>query len=124
MEYIGKLGFGRDVSTGLGRFKVKDLSGFWYALSPFVPSSNFAGKIWFQPFVMFGRHGNYLALSEKPFKNPVIMADEGAVIKKPDNWDRTYCGIALTGLSKIQPEAVGQVYTIVIPCNLGFNQGS
>ncbi|SFM60401.1 type III-A CRISPR-associated RAMP protein Csm4 [Thermodesulforhabdus norvegica] len=128
MKNIGRLGFGRDASTGLGRFRVKDyreiplpnIQGykFLYTLSPFVPLPGRNEQIWFQPFIRFGRHGNYLAVSDHPFKNPVIMADEGAVIECSDGWTKPYVGRALRGLSKIQPEAVGQGYTMVIPCEL------
>ncbi len=128
LELTGKYGFGRDASTGLGRFVVKDCReipapnpegcSFLYALSPFVPPPELGKRVWFQPFVRFGRHGNYLAVSGKPFKNPALMADEGAVIDCPEGWTKPLVGMALRGLSKAQPEAVSQGYAIVIPCEL------
>jgi len=124
---IGRLGFGRDVSTGLGRFDVVECterplptisgSSYLYTLSPFVPAEDEAKKIWFKPFVRFGRHGNVLATSGNPFKNPVLMADEGAIVESSGG-DSPYIGRALSGLSLVQKETIGQGYTIVIPCDI------
>ncbi|MEJ5299605.1 MAG: hypothetical protein WHS38_01300 [Thermodesulforhabdaceae bacterium] len=129
LSCIGSYGFGRDASIGLGRFDVieclerniPDFAGskYCYALSPFVPAEHESGGIWYKPFVRFGRHGNILAVSRNPFKNPVLMADEGAVIEK-SNADKPYIGKALMGLSKIQEKAIGQGYAIVIPCEFNI----
>ncbi|MEM3466443.1 MAG: hypothetical protein QW566_08240 [Candidatus Jordarchaeales archaeon] len=122
---LGILGFGRDASTGLGRFEVVDCrerslpsissAPFLYALSPFVPADG-EDKVWYKPFVRYGRHGNILATSRNPFKNPILMADEGALIKNSAGLSRPYVGKALSGISKVQPEAIAQGYAIVIPC--------
>lgn len=122
---IGKSGFGRDASTGLGRFDLiecrerplPDLSGteYLYTLSPFVPSEEETVKIWYKPFVRFGRHGNLLATSRNPFKNPVLMADEGALLKA-DAIKKPYVGKALSGLSKVLDKTIAQGFSIIIPC--------
>lgn len=125
MENIGKTGFGRDASLGLGRFEIKEIRELkipdltktktFYTLAPFVPDKEM--KVWYRPFVRYGRHGNILAISSNPFKNPILMADEGAVVEL-DSPNYPFIGKALTGISKVQPEAVAQGYTIIIPCEL------
>lgn len=126
---IGNIGFGKDASTGLGRFEVKgyeeiDLTAIGsdepnacYALSPCVPEKDVCSKVFFTPFTRFGRHGDILAKSGKPFKNPVIMADEGAVFIPEDTrvFNKPYIGTAVNRISKIEPKAVTQGYALYIP---------
>jgi CRISPR-associated protein Csm4 len=133
LERIGTSGFGRDASTGLGKFAVTDcreidLAAYGsaqpnalYTLSPSVPKMADYKDALFTPFTRFGRHGDRLAISGKPFKNPVIMADEGALYFPTDMSDalkRPWLGTALTGLSKIQETAVAQGYSLYIPVRL------
>lgn len=122
---MGISGFGRDSSTGLGRFDVIECrerslpsvsdAPFLYALSPFVPTEG-EDRVWYKPFVRYGRHGNVLATSRNPFKNPILMADEGALVENNTGRTRPYVGKALSGVSKVQPEAIAQGYAIAIPC--------
>ena len=127
LERIGKLGYGRDASTGLGHFVVVAQEQLpwpqWmsaealYTLGPAVLDQNDYVKVYCKPFVRFGRHGDRLAHSRNPFKNPVIMADEAAVCAGPkflDNF-KGYVGQAVTGVSKAMPEAVTQGYTLCLP---------
>jgi len=76
--------------------------------------------MFFAPFTRFGRHGTQLLHKGKPFKNPVVMADEGAVfLPKPGDIPKTpYIGQAVTGISKAMPEAVAQGYSLVLPLNI------
>jgi CRISPR-associated protein Csm4 len=130
IKTIGKIGFGKDSSIGLGKFEIAgfkevDLKKFFdsseanacYALSPVVPDVDKYEKIYFSPFVRFGRHGDVLAKSSNPFKNPVIMADEGSVfiIKEKEIFKKPYIGKALTNLSKSEPKTVSQGYSLYIP---------
>ncbi len=128
LKIVGSTGFGKDASIGLGKFDVKDYKELdfkslgsnnpnaTYVLSPVVLSENNYKKIYFSPFVRFGRHGDILAKSKNPFKNPVIMADEGAVLI-PNNFDfsKPYIGKAINGISKVEPKAVTQGYSLYIP---------
>ncbi len=128
LERIGDFGFGKDATVGLGRFKVVqwesiDLRSLGsenpnalYTLAPFVPEENFQ-EIYFNPFIRFGKHGDILAKASNPFKNPVIMADEGAVCMISDErvLKKHYIGKALKGLSKVQSYAVCQGYSLYIP---------
>lgn len=133
LERIGTSGFGRDASTGLGKFAVikcdeVDLATYGsanpnalYTLSPSVPKMTDYKDALFTPFTRFGRHGDRLAVSGKPFKNPAIMADEGALyfpVDMNEALKHPYLGSALTGLSKIQESTVAQGYSLHIPVRL------
>ncbi|WP_305046701.1 type III-A CRISPR-associated RAMP protein Csm4 [Geoalkalibacter sp.] len=137
LERIGALGFGRDASTGLGRFRVCDCRpaelarlgaaqpNALYTLAPCVPDMALYLDALFTPFTRFGRHGDHLATSGKPFKNPVIMADEGALFFPKDlaaALEYPYLGKALGGLSKIQEGTVGQGYALYLPVGLEVAQ--
>lgn len=132
LERIGDTGFGRDASTGLGRFQLGEetlvsLSNWGsstpnacYTLAPCVPEKNSYSQIYFVPFTRFGRHGDVLACSGKPFKNPVIMADEGAVLfpKDSEQFKKPYVGTALGSLSKAEPATVAQGFSLYLPVSV------
>jgi CRISPR-associated protein Csm4 len=129
IKQIGYSGFGKDASTGLGKFDVigyKEIElntigsenpNACYTLAPCVPEKDMFSQMFFTPFTRFGRHGDVLAKSGKPFKNPVIMADEGAVFIFKDKalTDKPYIGTAVTNISKAEPNAVTQGYSLYIP---------
>jgi len=127
LERIGSWGYGRDASTGLGRFSVVDVSSLpltetpdanaCYTLAPSVPAKEAYTRVCFSPFVRFGKHGDRLACSRNPFKNPVVMADEGAVLfpDGEDHFCKPYLGTALRGVSKAAPETVVQGYAPYFP---------
>lgn len=129
IERIGESGFGRDASTGLGRFQLgEDTSvdltvmgssspNACYALAPCVPEKDIYSQIFFTPFTRFGRHGDVLAKSGKPFKNPVIMADEGAVLIPQSSkvFNKPYIGRAIRDISRAEPGAVAQGYALYLP---------
>lgn len=130
LERIGKRGFGRDASTGLGRF---DLAGNYekilpdavdadacYTLAPAVPEHGAFRDYFFTPFTRFGRHGDALATSSAPFKNPVIMADEGAVFIPAERsvFAKPYMGRAICNLSKSDPRTIAQGYAPYLPLKL------
>lgn len=133
-ERIGAIGFGKDASVGLGRFVVTEATEFdlsalgsetpnaCYTLSPCVPQKGAWVNSFFCPFTRFGRHGDAFAKSGKPFKNPVVMADDGAVFVPYDSekiFTRPYFGSAVTGVSKAEPETVVQGYAPYIPVKIG-----
>jgi CRISPR-associated protein Csm4 len=129
MSRIGKFGFGRDASTGMGRFTILDTCPLplpdlsagdaLYTLAPCLPEKDRFNQTWFTPFVRFGKHGDLLAGVRQPFKNPVIMADEGAVCIPAQNIETPYIGCAVTNVSKAMPETVVQAYAPVLPIRLG-----
>ncbi|MDI6781275.1 MAG: hypothetical protein QME49_04115 [bacterium] len=136
LEQIGLTGFGKDASTGLGRFELgedSEINTFdmgsaspdaCYTLSPCVPEKDTFDAMFFNPFTRFGRHGDVLAKSANPFKNPVIMADEGAIFKpekggkerKKMCFDKPYIGTAISDISKhVEFKTVMQGYSLYLP---------
>ena len=130
LERIGKWGYGRNASTGLGRFEVCRIRGLnlpsapspnaCYTLAPCVPQKGVFSDYSFNPFVRFGKHGDTLARSGNPFKNPVLMAGEGAVFfpRNLNSFDKPYIGSALLNTSKAIPQAVVQGYALYLPFRL------
>jgi len=130
LERIGMVGFGRNASTGCGRFSLGEYeekallpnaeSDACYTLAPAIPEKGLYKDYWFTPFTRFGRHGDALAVSRNPFKNPVIMADEGAVFIPTDRnvFLKPYLGCAVANVSKVLPGAVAQGYSIYLPFKL------
>lgn len=132
LEMIGCTGFGKDASTGLGRFEIlgdsetdlakmgSDSPNACYTLSPCVPEKVTFADMFFTPFTRYGRHGDVLAKSANPFKNPIIMADEGGIFKAkhPDIFNKPYIGTAVTNISKAEPKSVAQGYSLYIPVNV------
>lgn len=127
MKRIGMSGFGRDASTGLGRFSVESLEKVdWpgptegagcYTLAPCVPEKEQWKEQYAMPFTRFGKHGSELVFTGKPFKNPVVMADEGSVFypEEGTSIDKAYIGTAVTGLSLAEPRTVAQGYSLYLP---------
>ncbi|MCX7817526.1 MAG: hypothetical protein N2317_08495 [Syntrophales bacterium] len=129
-ERMGKFGYGRDASTGLGRFDVLSVREIaipvrgdavaCYTLAPSVPEKDLYSEVFFVPFTRFGRHGDFLATSSNPFKAPIIMADEGAVLFPSSDvvWSKPYLGCAIKGVSKVEVNTVSQGYSIYLPISL------
>ena len=134
-ENLGKTGYGKKASSGYGHFEVISCeeSSLWkndfsdcnalYTLAPFVLSETEITNIkecFFQPITKYGKHGGDKALSEKPFKKPVIMADMASIIsfKGGINTNKPYIGTAIEGTSYIDNKTVMQGYALCLPCKL------
>jgi CRISPR-associated protein Csm4 len=131
LETIGKTGYGRDASTGMGKFTVEtrddpwpmqDAPDAWLTLAPCVPQGgNFdASRSCYRPFTRFGRHGDMAVHGQNPFKAPVLLADTGALLTPKAFHDTRFTGTGLGGngeLSSNIPATVHQGYTPVIPVN-------
>ena len=128
-ERIGCWGFGRDASTGLGRFSVEsvqeqqwpqatDSDTACFTLGPTVPAKKTFVRCHAAPFTRFGRHGSALARSANPFKKPVIMADEGAILFPADRevFTKPYIGTAVQNVSVVDERTVVQGYSLYLPC--------
>ncbi len=125
---IGQTGYGADASTGKGRFSLSkveeiDLNSLGskdpdslYTLSSSLPAPQIYQQICFETMVRFGKHGNYLANSDYPFKQPVLKAAAGAIFKPvKDYWpEKPFIGVSIRELSKY-PETVDQGYSLFIP---------
>ncbi len=132
---IGLFGYGKDASTGLGKFTVDstesltyaipDQANAWLTLAPCAPQglSWQAERCFYRPFVRYGRHGDRAALSGQPFKKPLLLAATGAVLSPAagDDWTRHWLGQGLGGAD--QPisnnidyhETVHQGYAPALP---------
>ncbi len=135
LQAVGSQGYGRDASIGLGKFTVcphpnplpqaGEGANAYLALAPCAPQGRgFDGdKSYWRVITRFGRHGNVLGISEKPFKNPVLLAATGAVFVPLDAYsERAFIGQGLGGdsrLSKIEPATVQQGYAPVIGIRMG-----
>lgn len=129
VERIGTWGYGRDASAGLGRFTVESIkefiwpeadaatSGCW-TLGPCVPQKETFVRCHATPFTRFGKHGSSLATSAHPYKKPVVMADEGAVLYPVDReaFSSPYIGTAITDVSVVDKRTVVQGYSLYLPC--------
>ena len=131
---IGATGFGRDASTGLGKFTLESLdrltlpgtarANAWWTLAPCAPQGQGFDdtRSYWRVITRFGRHGNTHALSGKPFKNPVLLASTGAVFCPVSGVDnRLFIGQGLGGrgqISKAEPATVHQGYAPVLPIEM------
>jgi CRISPR-associated protein Csm4 len=128
---MGKSGFGRDASIGLGKFDIELDTAFtglpsatnanaWLTLAPCAPQGlgMDAAKSFYQPLTRFGRHGDVAVHSGNPFKRPLLFAKTGSAFtpqNAPENLNATrYIGQGLSGVSTSVPEAVAQGYAPVV----------
>ena len=114
----------------MGHFEVKkwkelsslrlDSTDACYTLAPSVIEKDMYSEVWFMPFVRYGKHGDRLVHGRNPFKNPVVMADEGAVFKPKDTsvLDKPYLGRAVSSVSLSLKETVVQGYAPYLPMKL------
>lgn len=123
---IGRSGYGRDASIGLGKFGIDgaaqpvtlpqaDKANAWLTLAPCAPQrQGFAcNRSFYRPLTRFGRHGDTAALSGNPFKRPLLLAGTGAVFAPANGGldsKRLFLGQGLTGVSTDHSAAVGQGY--------------
>jgi CRISPR-associated protein Csm4 len=90
---IGRVGYGRDASIGLGKLGLvgeaqtaslpsQADANACFTLAPCAPQGQgfLAGASHYEPFTRFGRHGDLAAHTGRPFKAPVLLAQTGAVL--------------------------------------------
>ncbi len=88
-ESIGRFGFGRDKSTGKGRFEVIEVKNepevlvrksakTFINLSSGIPDED-CEILYGKTFTKFGKHGRGPIL-KNPFKNPVVLFKSGSVV--------------------------------------------
>jgi CRISPR-associated protein Csm4 len=93
MTDIGRIGYGRDASIGLGKFdlvgepKERPLPSQQGANACFTLAPSAPQGLGFLPaashydlFTRFGRHGDLAVQTGRPFKAPVLLAQSGAVL--------------------------------------------
>lgn len=136
LRYMGRSGYGRDASIGLGKFEVEgepiipapsvpDGANAYLTLGPCAPQGLGLCPVrshW-QVTTRFGRHGDVAVQSGHPFKRPVLLAKAGSVFW-PESMDagRRFIGQGLGGVaapvSLAMPETVQQGYSPVLPIAL------
>lgn len=132
---IGKTGYGRDASIGLGKFhllgeaqadpltarQTPEPANAWLTLGPCAPQGlGFCPeRSHYQPLTRFGRHGDIAVHSGNPFKRPVLLARSGSVFW-PERLaaDRRFIGQGIGGISASRPETVAQGYAPVLAIRL------
>lgn len=126
-KQIGQVGFGKKASSGGGKFTVSEMTPVAFensgatafmTLAPCVPAPDEfnAAKSFYKVFVRFGRHGNVAATSGKPFKQPVMTMDAGAVLTPKNGMDKStlFVGTGVKGASLIDDRTVFQGYAPVV----------
>jgi len=133
---IGASGFGRDASTGLGKFDViamdaaadaaRTPAAHAMTLAPcaFDPEAIDPDGCWWLPVTRFGRHGGTAALGGGggPFKRPLMLARTGAVLRWQQPCGDLFHGQGIGGtgrpLSGVMPATVHQGYAPVVSIRL------
>jgi CRISPR-associated protein Csm4 len=133
LEDIGLHGYGRDATTGLGKFAVMSCgehlwplqeSLYWLTLAPCAPNSAQldAEFCYYLPVTRFGRHGNMAVTLGSPFKSPLLMTATGALLKslQPSRWAVHGRGVggSANPISRVLPATVHQGYAPVLPLNV------
>lgn len=133
VEDIGTMGYGRDASSGLGKFTVESIdesrwprtrSAHWLTLAPCAPepAALDTARCYYQPVTRFGRHGSLGVRLGKPFKRPLLLLKTGALLSSRTPVEWLVHGRGLGGraqpLSDVIPETVHQGYAPVVPLNL------
>jgi len=118
---LANIGYGKKASTGKGRFsfspfepqdKLLKPSKTFMALSPFCPFEKDFDKLYYEPFIRFGKHGASLA-NKNPFKKPIVLADTASVFSFKEEKSISFIGKGLKGISS-HKNTVHQAYAIVL----------
>ena len=133
LDDMGAFGFGRDASIGLGKFEVASIEAqdlpaqpdadACLTLAPCAPQGLGwqAERCFYQPFTRFGRHGDVAVQTGQPFKNPLLLAQTGAVLSPRTAPTCAFVGQGLGGegrLSRAIPGTVHQGYAPVVAVRL------
>jgi CRISPR-associated protein Csm4 len=134
LEDIGLHGYGRDATTGLGKFAViawdeqrwpRNSGQWWLTLAPCAPEPEAleAEGCFYLPLTRFGRHGNLAVVRGAPFKSPLLLAETGALLKSRARASWSFHGRGLGGaanqISQVLPGTVHQGYAPVVPLDMG-----
>ena len=126
LSSIGKDGYGRDASIGLGKFELEKSGSqplsvggsarSFMTLASCAPQGlgYDSTSSYYQIKTHFGRHGDMAALSD-PFKRPVLLARTGAVFTLTDERKTLFLGQGIRNTSKAHASAVHQGYAPAVP---------
>jgi CRISPR-associated protein Csm4 len=129
LEDIGMHGYGRDATTGLGKFTISfsdhswptESASYWVTLAACAPDPTVLDPrgCYYLPVTRFGRHGNIAVTLGNPFKSPVLLASTGALLKssEPGHWIFHGRGLGSRNspISAVLPNTVHQGYAPVVP---------
>jgi CRISPR-associated protein Csm4 len=133
LQDIGLHGYGRDATTGLGKFEVVESheqhwpvesSQYWLTLAPCAPDPTVLDQedCYYVPITRFGRHGNVAVRLRNPFKSPILMAATGALLRSREIRSWAVHGRGLGGssnpISRILPSTVHQGYAPLVPLTM------
>lgn len=125
---IGQTGFGRDAGIGLGKYEInsvapdklpeQDSANAGMTLAPCAPQGLGldAQRCYYEPFTRFGRHGDRAVLSGRPFKNPLLLANTGAILSGLRTYQTGYAGHGLGGKSRLSNAIEETVHQGYAPC--------
>ncbi|MBB5022247.1 type III-A CRISPR-associated RAMP protein Csm4 [Desulfurispira natronophila] len=128
-ELMGMQGYGKDASTGRGRFKVSDWceatmlqsapaeTNAFVALSSCVACSS-ADPAYGKVFTKFAKHGGGLAARGKHMKNPVVLYQPGStfgIIQPRDVYGRMLANLVS---DEVGGKHVHNACTIALPCHI------
>ncbi|AHE98433.1 type III-A CRISPR-associated RAMP protein Csm4 [Thioalkalivibrio paradoxus] len=129
LDDIGRTGYGRDASIGLGKFDVTAAdpatlvaapdANACFTLAPCAPQGLGLrpDRAFYEVFTRFGRHGDRAVYGRGgPFKTPVLLAGTGGLFAMDSPPRAGFLGQGLGGagrMSKTIPETVQQGYA---PC--------
>lgn len=134
-EDVGAVGYGRDASTGVGKFAVEAIdehrwplqsARHWLTLAPCAPDNGVldAALCCYHPLTRFGRHGNFAVRLGEPFKRPLLLMKTGALLTARHEGSWVVHGRGLGGsaspVSFVMPQTVHQGYAPVVPLNAEF----
>lgn len=121
LQYISDTGFGKDKSTGKGRFAITydqfefpsaETCHAWLNLSNMVPAATDTTLAYYHGFTKFGKLGGNFAVTETPYKYPVFIMKPGSVFlgNKP-------IGTVLTDVHPMSAELgiIQNLYSYAIP---------
>lgn len=121
--FVSRSGYGQDTTIGKGRFifdkdfqkvELESDSTSYMTLSPFSPEDIVYEKLYYEPFVRFGKFGHQRAYTNA-FKKPLLLADTASVIKFTKKPKYLFAGKAITNISERYKDAVHQGYSIIVP---------
>lgn len=131
---VGLAGYGRDASTGLGKFAVGEPTVVQWpvkeshqaltlaACAP-VPAALDSEHCYYHPQTRFGRHGNLAVMTGNPFKRPILTLKTGALLTFRRTSTALFHGSGLGGItqpiSTSHPETVHQGYAPLVLINSG-----
>ncbi|MCS7239422.1 MAG: hypothetical protein NZ899_14315 [Thermoguttaceae bacterium] len=127
LEAIGKTGFGRDKSLGLGRFRIEQIQPWPHfqalassganacvTLSTLVPAAGDPTDGQWQLRVKHGFLGEQA--SANPFKRPIVQLEPGAVFRLATPAVPPFLGRIVPGVAPGMPQAVQCGLALTVPC--------